>query len=137
MGIIKDIKISARVYKRLREAGKEGKELEVKTSVVIPLINAGPGLLDTVEGCAIANVSWNLYNLIDPIFSCLLYEDRHRLAFSPANGEYVGRALLWKALLGPVLPLEQYHKAMRLILNKYVWLKRREIDRKEGRIIWD
>lgn len=129
MGIIKDIKTSAGVYKRLCEARKEGKELEVKTSVVIPLINAGLGLLDTVEGCAIANASWNLYNLIDPIFSHLLYEDRHRLAFSPVNGEYVGRALLWKDLLEPVLPPELYHRAMRVILNKYVQLKRREIDR--------
>lgn len=135
MGIIKDIKTSAGIYKRLREAGKEGRELEVKTSVVIPLINTGPGLLDTVEGCAIANASWNLYNLIAPIFRSLLYEDRHRLAFSPVSGEYAGRALLWKALLKPVLPPEQYHRAMRLILNRYVWLKRREIDRKVDRII--
>ncbi len=131
MGIIKDIKTSVGIYKRLREAGKEGKKLEVKTSVVIPLIKMGPGLLDTVEGCVIANASWSLFDLIDPIFSSLPYEDRHRLAFSPVNGEYADRALLWKALIKPVLPHGQYHKAMRLILNKYVRLKRREIDRKE------
>lgn len=135
MGITKDIKTAAGVYKKLREAGKEGKKLEVKTSIVIPLFKAGPGFLDTVEGCEIAGISRNLYDLISPIFRCLPYEDRHRLSFSPVSGEYAGRALMWKALLEPVLPPEQCHKVMHRILNKYVRLKRHEMDRKEDGMV--
>ncbi len=50
-----DIKTAVDVFAEIRRARKEGAVVEVRKSRMLPVFNAGAGILDTVEGCTLWN----------------------------------------------------------------------------------
>jgi len=127
---IEDIKTSANLYRKLRRARKDGREMEVKTAVRIPVLTLGPRFLDSIEGCLIYNSDRKLYGAVQSVFNSLPYEAKRKLIFTPSDGGFVDRARFWKYILRPALSPKQYHKAMLLILNGYTTLKCRRAERR-------
>lgn len=68
-------------------------------------------------------------NQAERAFDGLPSEIKHSLQFSPKNGEFIIRANLWKSILRPVMPPQQYHMAMGHILHWYAHIKQN--DRKD------
>lgn len=118
-----DVKTAADVFTDIRRAGKEGTVVEIRKSRALPVFTAGPGILDTVEGCTLWNCNKDVFDEIQDTFNILSVEEKRRLAFSPKNGEFIERASFWRALIASVLSPEQTRKAMLSILQWYIHIK--------------
>ncbi len=119
-----DVKTAVDVFAEIRRARKEGAVVEVRKSRMLPVFNAGAGILDTVEGCTLWNHNNEVFKEIRGAFNTLPAEEKRRLAFSPKDGEFTERAYFWKALISSALPPEQTRKAMISILHWYIHIKR-------------
>lgn len=121
--VFDDLKATAGVFTDMRKARKEGSVVEVKKAVQIPVIQSG-GFYSTVEGCALSRCEKGIVNAAQKAFSGLSDSEKHSLAFSPKNGEFVERVMSWKALLKPVMSEKQYRKAILTIIHWYIHIKR-------------
>ena len=114
-----DLKVAAGIFVDMRKARKEGVEVEVKKTVQISFIQSG-GFYNTVEGSVLCNYGKDVSNKAQEAFNSLPDEVKHRLQFSPKEGEYKERANLWRAILKPVMADKQYHVAMKAIVSWYI-----------------
>lgn len=121
--ILSDIKTAARLFKQVRQAGKEGVEIRVRKQAPLTVIDKSPSLIHTVEGCTLLNCGQTIYDAASRAFMELSREKRHQLYFSPKDGEFIERANLWREILKPVMTPGQYGIAVRAILHWYIHIK--------------
>ncbi len=112
MNMVNDVRAAVRFFVDRRKARKEpvGSVKRSKPSV---------SFYDTMEGCVIWNLTPDIRQAAASAFRALPYEAKHRMAFSPKNGEFCDRAKFWSATLRPVMPQDQYSAAMIAILRGY------------------
>ncbi len=125
--VITNIKMAINAFvqiqkQRKKNSGKVGQTKE------LPFLVCG-GFYNTVEGCVFSQFSKDVRNQAERAFDGLPSEIKHSLQFSPKNGEFIIRANLWKSILRPVMPPQQYHMAMGHILHWYAHIKQN--DRKD------
>lgn len=106
------------------QALERGAEVQMKTARKIPCYTLGCNFLDTVEGSTIWNLSRGTFDTVKRIFAAQPEEIKHRLCFSPKNGEFISRAHFWQELLKPELPAAQYYEVMGAIYQWYRHIKR-------------
>ncbi len=113
MNMVNDVRAAVRFFVNRRRARKK------------PIEHSEPSVsfYDTVEGCVIGNLGPNVRNAAAGAFKALPYEVKHRMAFTPKNGEFFERAQIWSAILRPVLPQNQHSAAMIEILRWYRHIK--------------
>lgn len=117
MNIVNDVKAVVQFFVDRRKARKEPVQ-QVKHR------EPSVSFYDTVEGCVIWNLPPDIYEPAARAFRELPYEVKHRMAFSPKNGEFCERAKLWKEeVLQPVLSQKQSSTAMIAILRWYRHIK--------------
>lgn len=124
---IDDIKIASNVFKTARQARKNGADaVKVTTEPLrkIPVITVGASFYDTVEGTVLSHCESEIVDYALEAFRALPPEERHRLSFSPEEGEFVKRANYWRDLLEPVLSPRQLSVAMQHILHWFVHIKK-------------
>lgn len=121
--VFSDLKAAARLFTDMRKARKEGKKVEVKKAVQIPVIQSD-GFYNTVEGCALSHCEREIANAAQKAFNSLADGEKHRLTFSPKNGEFAERVIFWKSLLKPAMTEQQYRKAILTIIHQYICIKR-------------
>lgn len=123
--ILSDLKTVAGLFKQIRQARKEGAEIRVRKQMQLSVIDTDPdpSLIHTVEGSVLVSCSQTIYGAAMESFMRLSYEERHRLSFSPNDGEFIERANLWKEILKPVMTPVQYHTAIKKILHWYIHIK--------------
>lgn len=121
--ILTDFKTDVNLFGDLRRARKNGSEVQIQRMIQVPYINAGPGFLDTVEGCTLMHCERDIFERILEVFSGLPYEQKRCLAFAPKDGEFISRAQFWINTLKPVLTARQYHIAIDAILHWYIHIK--------------
>jgi len=122
--IMKDIKTAAGIFKDMRKARKEGAEIKIHKSVQRPLLNAGPGFYDTVEGCTLSNCSQEIRTAAQKAFRELPCEEKRRLLNAPEDGEFIERLHFWEGLLQPVLLPGQFRTARAALIRWYIHIKR-------------
>lgn len=123
MQLLSDIRTAANVFKQIRQARKTGADVEVRHITQIPVLKGAPSFLDTVEGCALANLDYAIFEKAGAAFKELNYNIKRQLSFSPQNGEFVERAMLWRKILYKSLSGKQRYKAMKAILDNYIRIK--------------
>ncbi len=114
----------------MRKARKDGVRIEVQRAktMEIPLIGGTVSFYSTVEGCQLANGDRIICDIAEEAFHGLLYEDKHRLTFSPKDGEFVERVYFWKTLFAPVMTPGQCRNAMLQILQWYIHIKQMRME---------
>lgn len=120
--IITDIKTAISVFAQIRKQRKNksgGKAGRVKE---FPFLVSG-GFYNTVEGCTLSWCGKDVRDQAEKVFDGLPDEIRHSLQWTPKKGEFITRAKLWKSILKPSMPPQQYHMAMGRILHWYVHIK--------------
>ena len=91
----------------------------------MPLIASG-GFYDTVEGTVLASLSMEIANAAKDVFYKYADEQRHRMMFSPKEGELLERAHFWRELLiKSALTDRQYRIAMARLIRRYIQIKQR------------
>lgn len=128
-----DIKNTAKTFKEVRKARKEGADrVEIMTQPIrtIPVIDT-IGFYDTVEGCTLSHCAKDIVDIARKAFKELPHEDKYRLAFVPKDGEFTERAAFWKSLLAPVMTKQQVNKAMFRIIRWYVHIKKMQNNDRE------
>ena len=122
--ILSDIKTAARLFKQVRQAGKEGVEVRVrKAGPLSPPIMPDTAFIHTMEGHTLVGGDRGVYDAAAKAFAGLPREERRRFARSPGDGEYIGRAHFWKRLFGASMPPGQAREAMIAILHHYIQIK--------------
>lgn len=121
--ILSDIRTAARLFKQVRQAGKEGVEVRIREQAPLSVIDISPSLIHTVEGCVLMNCGQTIYDAASRAFMGLPCEKRHQLSFAPKDGEFIGRANLWKEILKPAMASDQYGIAIKEILHWYIHIK--------------
>lgn len=125
--ILSDIKTAARLFKQVRQAGKEGVEVCIrKAGPLTPLIMPETTFIHTMEGHAVVNCDKSVYAAAAEAFKKLPLEERHRLASPPEDGEYIRRARFWKGLFSTAMRPEQARAAMIAVLHWYIHIKAME-----------
>lgn len=125
--ILTDIQIAASLFKEARKARRSGSVIQVQQVKEYPVFTAC-GILSTVEGCTLMNGNGEIFCIAQRVFNELPYEERHRLTFSPKNGEFTERVQFWRELLRPVMSEKQCHEAMQTIIRWYIHIKRNRLD---------
>ena len=112
MSMVNDVRAAVRFFVDRRKARKKS---------IGPIKHNEPGFsfYDTVEGCVIWNLTPDIRKAAASAFRALPYEAKHRMAFSPKDGEFCERAQIWSAILRPVMSRNQYSAAMIAILRWY------------------
>lgn len=126
--ILSDIKTAASLFGEVRKARKSGAEIRVQQVKQYPFIFDMAGILSTVEGCTLINGDRTIFDIAQKAFNSLPYEVRHRLTFSPKDGEFTERVQFWKNLLKPVMSSKQYHTGMQTIIRWYIHIKHMRMD---------
>lgn len=121
--IITDAKTALNIFRDMRKAGKEGREIAVKQKMQAPVIMCG-GFYNTVEGCTLSRLDKGIRDKALKAFNGLPSEEKHRLQFAPEDGEFAERAHFWEELLGEIMPERQRHIAMAAVLHWYICIKR-------------
>ena len=122
--ILSDIKTAARLFKQVRQAGKEWVEVSIrKARSLTPLIMPETTFIHTMEGHAVVNGDKSVYAAAAKAFKKLPQEERHRLASPPEDGEYIRRARFWKGLFSTAMRPEQARAATSVILHGYIYAK--------------
>ncbi len=116
MNIVNDVNATVQFFVDRRKARKKPAK---------PVKHSEPSVsfYDTVESCAIGDLSSDVRRAAADVFRALPYEVKHRLAFEPKNGEFCARAQLWSAVLRPHLSQDQHSAAMSAILRQYCYIK--------------
>lgn len=127
--LLTDIAESISVFRSLRNSRKAGLSVEARVAVQVPLISSGPGLLDTMEGCAIRD--WETGRAAMTAYRALPYERKRHLLFPPGPGAYAERAREWKAFLLPVVGPRKCQRAMIDILRWYRQVIQKDLPKKE------
>lgn len=122
--ILTDIQITASLFKEVRKARRSGSGIQIQHVKEYPILTTC-GILSTVEGCTLTNGNREIFYIVQKVFDELPYEERHRLTFSPKNGEFNARVQFWRKLLRPAMSAKQYHEAMQTIIRWYIHIKRR------------
>lgn len=125
---IHDIKTTLGVFKDLRKARKEGGEIVVVQKRQIPIIVSG-GFYNTVEGCALSWLDSKIVDLACEAFNGLPDDEKHRMQFSPKDGDFIERAILWKDIFKPVMTQNQRHIAMNCIIEWYIHIKKMRFEK--------
>lgn len=123
MNLLADTRTAVEVFKRLRNARKEGDCAGIKLTKSIPVYELGYGFLDTVEGSVLIHCSPRIYNTARSVFAKLPTEVKHTLTFSPNDGEFVERIKFWKEILRPVMGEKEYHAAIGEITHWFIHVK--------------
>lgn len=124
--IVNDIRTAVKVVgevKKARKAGAGAAEIKVVPMKVLPVINVGASIYDTVEGCTLSWCDKEIVKAAREAFNALDCEEQHRLAFAPKDGEFIERANLWREILTPVMSPKQLRIAMLRILAWYIHIK--------------
>lgn len=120
--MISDARSAFGIFKDMRRARKDGTEIVIEKKKQLPLIQCG-GFYNTVEGCTL---SWLDQEIVDQAiiaFYNLPDAEKHRLQFSPEDGEFIERAKLWRNIMGTVMTEKQCHIAMNCIIHWYIHIK--------------
>ena len=125
--ILSDIKTAVSMFREVRKDRSSGSGIRVQQVKEYPVLTTC-GILSTVEGCALINGNSEIFCIAQQVFNKHPYEERHRLAFSPQNGEFTERVRFWRELLRPVLSEKQCHEAMQTIIRWYIHIKRNRLD---------
>lgn len=125
--ILTDIKTTAYLFKEVRKARRSGNGIRVQPVKQYPVFTAC-GILSTVEGCTLINGNGEIFCIAQQVFNELPYEERHRLTFSPKNGEFTERVQFWRELLRTAMTEKQSHEAMQTIIRWYIHIKRNRLD---------
>lgn len=127
---IADIQTAASLFSEMRKAKKDGGKIEVQRvkATKVPVIGGTIGFYSTVEGCTFANGDRIICDIAEEAFRGLSYEDKHRLTFSPQDGEFVERVYFWGRLFDSVMTPEQRRKAVLQILRWYIRIKKARME---------
>ena len=85
----------------------------------IPILFNKTGILDTIEGCLLYNMSRDIYFTVRDEFNKLPEDIRHAMAFSPKAGTWVSRAETWRNILSAALEPKQIHQTMICFVRWY------------------
>ncbi len=109
MNMVNGVRAAVRFFVNRRKARKK------------PTGHSEPGVsfYDTVEGCVLWNLPPDICKVAAGAFRALPYAVKHRMAFTPKNGEFCDRARFWSAILRPAMSQDQYSAAMIAILRWY------------------
>lgn len=118
--LITDVKEAINMFKRLRNARREGKHAEIKRTKEIKVCQVGYGFLDTVEGCALHRCNPIIYKTVKEIFEKFPNETKHALTSPPKEGEFIKRVFFWKDALKPEMDKKKYHIAIGEIIIGFV-----------------
>lgn len=124
--ILTDIQITASLFKEVRKARRSGSGIQIQHVKEYPILTTC-SILSTVEGCTLMNGNREIFYIVQKVFNELPYEERHRLTFSPKNGEFNARVQFWQKLLRPAMSAKQYHEAMQRIIRWYIHIKRNRL----------
>ena len=121
--VISDAKVAFGIFRDMQKSRKDGTEIVVDKKLQIPLIRSG-GFYNTVEGCTLSKLDKKIVDKAEEIFNGLSAEDKHRLQFSPKDGEFAEGARFFKNILRPVMSEKQCHIAMNCIIHWYIHIKK-------------
>ncbi len=124
--ILTDIKTTASLFREVRKARRSGRGIQIQHVKEYPILTTC-GILSTVEGCTLMNGNREIFYIVQKVFNELPYEERHRLTFTPKNGEFNARVQFWQKLLRPAMSAKQYHEAMQTIIRWYIHIKRNRL----------
>ena len=120
--ILTDLKTLALLFLDMRKARKCGTEIKLEEKAQIPVCQS-ESFYNTVEGCTLSNIDHEIWNRTMDGFRRLPSEEKHRMQFSPKDGEFVDRARVWKDILSPLMTEKQCHIAMCRISHWYIHIK--------------
>ena len=63
--ILSYIKTTARLFRQVRRARKEGVEIKVRKQAPLTVIDTSPSLIHTVEGCTLLNCGIGMWERMD------------------------------------------------------------------------
>ena len=120
--IFTDIKAAADAFLKIRRKRCGGNEVDAGRTKEVPYMVSG-GFYNTVEGCTLSWCEKDIRNKAEEAFDRLPGEVKHQLQWSPKEGEFIERANLWRSILKPAMPPQQYRIAMGRIIHQYVHIK--------------
>lgn len=122
MNIFKDIKTAISITAALRKARAAGEEPVVQLGTYLR-VETSTGFLNTVEDCCLWNGPRDVYLAAERAFDALPNATKHRLAFSPKDGEFCERVRTWRELVAPAMSPEHCRAATITVLQWYRHVK--------------
>lgn len=124
--VIHDAKAAVSLFGDMQKARKKGEEIVVERKIQVPFVVSG-GFYNTVEGCTLSKLDKEIVSKAEDAFDGIPNEEKHKLQFSPKDGEFIQRAGLWRDILKPVMTEKQCHIAMKCIIEWYIHIKQMQL----------
>lgn len=120
-GTIQDVKTTIGLFFVVRQARKDGGEVQVRKVRQIPLADLGYWGW-TMEASLFYREKWAP---VRRVFDTLDKETKHALTFAPKSGEWPARVRFWQDKLKPALPPKLYHEAIIKLLQHGIRCRKR------------